>query len=314
MDVKNSLLDKTKGALNAIDNKELKILDKFDAFKMFAESALPNASKERVSWFVSNAITEVRNNKDLMEAAKIVPNQFFGALMKSIQLGLPIGNQYRVASLIPRNDKNTGKSITLQLWTRAYKMLAARSEKYSEIQVRVIYEKDEFSVSFENGKDTFRLIPCLWGEKGEKRGYIAYCRNLKTGNPIFRVYNMEFINKRKDLAMTDKFWNKWEEEMETKTIIGDFCKNWLDSEIEIQDYLGAEDKAYTLDPTIAEAEIEEVPTLPVENREDDTPEKTLEEKIQENLEDGKEKMMEKSLKEAEKADDDEEIQKLFGKK
>lgn len=314
MDVKNSLLDKTKGALNAIDNKELKILDKFDAFKMFAESALPNASKERVSWFVSNAITEVRNNKDLMEAAKIVPNQFFGALMKSIQLGLPIGNQYRMASLIPRNDKNTGKSITLQLWTRAYKMLAARSKKYSEIQVRAIYEKDEFSVSFENGKDTFRLVPCLWGEKGKKRGYIAYCRNLETGNPIFRVYNTEFINKRKDLAMTDKFWNKWEEEMETKTIIGDFCKNWLDSEIEIQGYLGAEDKAYTLDPTIAEAEIEEVPTLPVENEEDNTPEKTLEEKIQENLEDGKEKMMDKNLKEAEKIDDDEEIQELFGKK
>lgn len=319
--VTNSLIDKNKIALGAIESKELKLMEKFDAFKNFVEGALPNSSKETVAWFVSNAITEVKNNKDLMEAAKIVPNQFFGALMKSIQLGLPIGNQYRVASLITRNDKNTKKSISLQLWTRAYKMLVARTEKYSEIQVRAIYEKDDFKILYEDGIDSFSLKPALWEEKGKKLGYIAYCRNLKTNNPIFRLYNLEFIQKRRELAKTDIFWNKWEEEMEIKTVIGDFCKNWLDTEIEIQKYLGTEGKAYSLNVEAAKPEIEEIETTPT----DDNGESSLEvveeinakptaEEIKKAIEDGKERMTEKIIKDSqEKNNANDEVEELFKK-
>jgi len=321
MELTNTLIDKNKIALGAIESKELKLMEKFDAFKNFVEGALPNSSKETVAWFVSNAITEVKNNKDLMEAAKIVPNQFFGALMKSIQLGLPIGNQYRVASLITRNDKNTKKSISLQLWTRAYKMLVARTEKYSEIQVRAIYEKDNFKILYEDGIDSFCLKPALWEEKGKKLGYIAYCRNLKTNNPIFRLYNLEFIQKRRELAKTDIFWNKWEEEMEIKTVIGDFCKNWLDTEIEIQKYLGTEEKAYSLNVEAAKPEIEEIETAPTDNNEEspleiveEVKDKPTEEEIKKAVEDGRERMTEKIIKDSQgKNSENNEVEELFKK-
>lgn len=321
MELTNTLIDKNKIALGAIESKELKLMEKFDAFKNFVEGALPNSSKEMVAWFVSNAITEVKNNKDLMEAAKIVPNQFFGALMKSIQLGLPIGNQYRVASLITRNDKNTKKSISLQLWTRAYKMLVARTEKYSEIQVRAIYEKDNFKILYEDGIDSFCLKPALWEEKGKKLGYIAYCRNLKTNNPIFRLYNLEFIQKRRELAKTDIFWNKWEEEMEIKTVIGDFCKNWLDTEIEIQKYLGTEEKAYSLNVEAAKPEIEEIETAPTDNNEEspleiveEVKDKPTEEEIKKAVEDGRERMTEKIIKDSQgKNSENNEVEELFKK-
>lgn len=310
MEVKNSLTDKIKMSIGAIDSKELKLMDKFDAFKNFAEGALPNSSKEKVAWFVSNAISEVRNNKELMDAAKIVPNQFFGALMKSIQMGLPIGNQYRVASLIPRNDKNTVKSITLQLWTRAYKMLASRTEKYSEIQVRPVYEKDQLEVIFQDGRDSFTFKPLLWGDRGNKLGYIVYCRNLKTGNPVFRLYDMNFINKRKALAKTPLFWDKWSDEMEMKTIIGDFCKNWLDTEIEVQKYMNEEEKSYSLNVDVAEPVMEEVttelPEIDVEIQE------ALKE-ARENIENKEKKS--KKVKEAEKVEvveDNDELESLFG--
>lgn len=321
MELTNTLIDKNKIALGAIESKELKLMEKFDAFKNFVEGALPNSSKETVAWFVSNAITEVKNNKDLMEAAKIVPNQFFGALMKSIQLGLPIGNQYRVASLITRNDKNTKKSISLQLWTRAYKMLVARTEKYSEIQIRAIYEKDNFKILYEDGIDSFCLKPALWEEKGKKLGYIAYCRNLKTNNPIFRLYNLEFIQKRRELAKTDIFWNKWEEEMEIKTVIGDFCKNWLDTEIEIQKYLGTEEKAYSLNVEAAKPEIEEIETAPTDNNEEspleiveEVKDKPTEEEIKKAVEDGRERMTEKIIKDSQgKNSENNEVEELFKK-
>lgn len=307
MEVKNSLTDKIKMSVGAIESKELKLMEKFDAFKNFAEGALPNSSKEKVAWFVSNAISEVRNTPALMEAAKVVPNQFFGALMKSIQMGLPIGNQYRVASLIPRESKYTGKTISLQLWTRAYKMLAARTGKYSEIQVRPVYEKDNLKVIFEDGKDSFIFEPVLWGDKGNKLGYIVYCRNLKTNNPIFRLYDMNFINKRRELAMTLKFWETWTEEMEMKTVIGDFCKNWLDVEIEIQGYMSEDEKTYSVNVDAEKPEIEEVPTI----QESEEPE------IKEVIEDKdtpKEKKS-KKVKEAEKVEvveDNDELESLFG--
>lgn len=321
MELTNTLIDKNKIALGAIESKELKLMEKFDAFKNFVEGALPNSSKETVAWFVSNAITEVKNNKDLMEAAKIVPNQFFGALMKSIQLGLPIGNQYRVASLITRNDKNTKKSISLQLWTRAYKMLVARTEKYSEIQVRAIYEKDDFKILYEDGIDSFSLKPALWEEKGKKLGYIAYCRNLKTNNPIFRLYNLEFIQKRRELAKTDIFWNKWEEEMEIKTVIGDFCKNWLDTEIEIQKYLATEEKAYSLNVDADKPEIEEVEATPTDNNEkspleivEEVKDNPTEEEIKKAVEAGREKMTEKIIKDSQvKNSEKDEVEELFKK-
>lgn len=316
--INNSLIDKNKIALGAIESKELKLMEKFDAFKNFVEGALPNSSKETVAWFVSNAITEVKNNKALMEAAKVVPNQFFGALMKSIQLGLPIGNQYRVASLIPRSDKNTGKSISLQLWTRAYKMLVARTEKYSEIQVRAIYEKDDLKILYEDGIDSFSLKPTLWEDKGKKLGYIAYCRNLKTNNPIFRLYNLEFIQKRRELAKTDIFWNKWEEEMETKTIIGDFCKNWLDTEIEIQKYLATEEKAYSLNVEADKPEIEEIEAAPTDDNDgspleivEEVNAKSTAEDIKKAIEDGKEKMTEKIIKDSQGKNDA--VEELFKK-
>lgn len=319
--VTNSLIDKNKIALGAIESKELKLMEKFDAFKNFVEGALPNSSKETVAWFVSNAITEVKNNKALMEAAKVVPNQFFGALMKSIQLGLPIGNQYRVASLIPRSDKNTGKSISLQLWTRAYKMLVARTEKYSEIQVRAIYEKDDLKILYEDGIDSFSLKPTLWEDKGKKLGYIAYCRNLKTNNPIFRLYNLEFIQKRRELAKTDIFWNKWEEEMEIKTVIGDFCKNWLDTEIEIQKYLATEEKAYSLNVDADKPEIEEIETTPTSDNDESSLEvveevnaKPTAEDIKKAVEAGREKMTEKIIKDSQgKNSENNEVEELFKK-
>lgn len=250
MEIKNSLIGNTVKALNSIDSKELKLMEKFDAFKLYAEEALPNSSKEKVAWFVSNAVAELRNNPELMEAAKIVPAQLLGALMKSFQLGIPIGSTYRQASLIPRNDKNTGKSITLQLWTRAYKTLVARSGNYKEVMIRPIYDCDKFEVKFENGNDTFKLEPDLWSnkEKAKKLGYIAYTTNLKTGNVIFRVYSMDFIEKRKALAKTTTFWDKWSDEMEIKTVLGAFCKNELDIEFGVQELLGedTENKVYSL--------------------------------------------------------------------
>lgn len=261
MEVKNSLMEGTITALNSIDSKELKLMEKFDAFKLYAEEALPNSSREKVAWFVSNAIAELRNNPELMEAAKIVPAQLFGALMKSFQLGIPIGSTYRQASLIPRNDKYNGKSITLQLWTRAYKTLVARSGNYKEVMVRAIYDCDKFEVKFENGNDTFKLEPDLWSdkEKSKKLGYIAYTTNIKTGNIIFKVYPMSFIEKRKTLAKTTTFWDKWPDEMEAKTIIGAFCKNELDIEFGIQELLGegTENKVYSLDVNDKKPKLEE---------------------------------------------------------
>lgn len=261
MEIKNSIIGNTVTALNSIDSKELKLMNKFDAFKLYAEEALPNASTEKVAWFVSNAVAELRNNPELMEAAKIVPAQLFGALMKSFQLGIPIGSMYRQASLIPRNDKNTVKSITLQLWTRAYKTLAARSGIYKEVMIRPIYDCDKFEVKFENGNDSFKLEPDLWSdkEKAKKLGYIAYTTNLKTGNVIFKVYPMSFIEKRRVLAKTSTFWDKWPDEMETKTVLGAFCKNELDIEFGVQGLIGedTENKVYSLNVDEKEPELKE---------------------------------------------------------
>ena len=91
--------------------------------------------------------------------------------------------------------------------------------------------------------------------------------------------------------------------------------------IEIQKYLGTEEKAYSLNVEAAKPEIEEIETAPTDNNEEspleiveEVKDKPTEEEIKKAVEDGRERMTEKIIKDSQgKNSENNEVEELFKK-
>lgn len=115
--------------------------------------------------------------------------------------------------------------ITFDYVAYKNKMLLAYPE--SKIDVQTILEKDEFTVSKENGKVIYshKIIDPLADEKAIIG---AYCVIKNERGEFLTTINKAEIEKHKKSAKTQYIWNAWFKEMILKTVIKKACKMHFD--------------------------------------------------------------------------------------
>lgn len=128
---------------------------------------------------------------------------------------------------VPRKDNHQGGKhrFTIQ---KGYKGRVFMAQKYAvgnlqDITVHLVYENDLFTPHFKDANhdfDTFEYNPPknCFVDRGKMVGGFAY---ISYDNPIQNkliIMSAAEINKRKAVAMSTKFWDKWPEEMAMKTL------------------------------------------------------------------------------------------------
>jgi len=180
---------------------------------------LPNQmSPERMARI---AATVVRQTPQL---ARCEPLTVLGALMTASQLGLepgPIGEAY----LVPFNTK-TGMVCQFIAGYRGLIKLARNSGQLVDIWAEVVYEADEFSVSYGLHRDLVH-VPKIGAERGEPI-YVYAAAELKDGGRPFVVLTyaeVEAIRARSRAGKNGPWVTDWAA-MAKKTVIKQLAK-WL---------------------------------------------------------------------------------------
>lgn len=180
---------------------------------------LPNQmSPERMARI---AATVVRQTPQL---ARCEPLTVLGALMTASQLGLepgPIGEAY----LVPFNTK-TGMVCQFIAGYRGLIKLARNSGQLVDIWAEVVYEADEFSVSYGLHRDLVH-VPKIGAERGEPI-YVYAAAELKDGGRPFVVLTyaeVEAIRARSRAGRDGPWVTDWAA-MAKKTVIKQLAK-WL---------------------------------------------------------------------------------------
>lgn len=117
-----------------------------------------------------------------------------------------------------------GKHITLQSTGISYdyiayknKMLLAYPE--SKIDVSLVYEGDDFSVSKESGNVMYHHNIANPLTQNEKNIIGGYCVIRNNRGEFLTLLSKEDIQKHRKVAKTDFIWNQWFKEMALKTVI-----------------------------------------------------------------------------------------------
>lgn len=180
---------------------------------------LPNQmSPERMARIAS---TVVRQTPQL---ARCTPESFLGALLTASQLGLepgPIGEAY----MVPFNTK-TGMVCQFIPGYRGLIKLARNSGQLVDIWAEVVYEADEFSVSYGLHRDLTH-VPKLGDNRGEPI-YVYAAAELKDGGRPFVVMTyaeVEAIRARSKASKNGPWVTDWVA-MAKKTAVKQLSK-WL---------------------------------------------------------------------------------------
>jgi recombinational DNA repair protein RecT len=164
--------------------------------------------------FVERSIQELllylETNPNLMQcSAEAIISAFkLGALN-----GLSLTKQHY--DLIVR-----GGVPNFQIRARGWYKIATEDKRISRIDVNVVWNGDEFSIRRENGKTIYNHTPNFEVVKNTENLKLAYgVIHWADGN-----YSVEYLTKgdllkRKALAKSGTFWDKWLEEMLNKTIV-----------------------------------------------------------------------------------------------
>ena len=122
-----------------------------------------------------------------------------------------------------------GKNITLQSPGRvalsyvAYKNMMLRAYPETKIDVGIVYDKDDFTCSKEDGNVTYiHKVHDPFGNDKEIVG--GYCVIKNNRGEFLTTLNKQDIEKHRKVAKTDYIWSAWYEEMVRKTLIKKGCK------------------------------------------------------------------------------------------
>jgi len=153
------------------------------------------------------ALTCLRTNDKLMEAASKNPLSFVAALFQSAQLGLEpstIGEAW----LIPyRNKASNGSyqpAVQFQIGAYGWVKLFYNHQNSLSIQMDVVHERDHFE--YDLGKQEVSHVPPKFGtNRGDVVGYYA-CAKMTNGGALLKVMSKD--EAREWGAKHSKCWDK----------------------------------------------------------------------------------------------------------
>lgn len=192
------------------------LLSIIDRVKPSIAQAMPkHLDVERVARI---ALTELRTNTRLAQAAQVNPASFMGALLKSSALGLEVGNGLGHAYLLPYKDETQ-----LIIGYRGMIDLARRSGQVESLYAVEVYQGEAFKVSMGLNQDiqherdftgTISMSP-------DKVIAVYAVAKLKGGMTQFDVMTreqVEAIRKRSKSASSGPWVTDWVE-MAKKTVL-----------------------------------------------------------------------------------------------
>lgn len=113
---------------------------------------------------------------------------------------------------------------TIDYHTYKNKLLEVYPE--SKIDIQLVFEKDNFSFSKENGKVIYHH-EILEPFAKNKKPVGGYCIIKNSLGEFLEIMNNEDIEKCKKVARMKSIWENWETEMYLKTIIKRACKRFF---------------------------------------------------------------------------------------
>ena len=147
-------------------------------------------------------------------------------LMVSAQLGMDMRAEGMLYA-VPRKDNHAGGKARFTI-QKGYKGRVFMAQKYAlgkilDISAHLVYENDEFIPHFKDANhdyDTFEFTPPknCFVDRGKMVGGFAYISYENPAQNKLVVMSKADIDKRKSVAMSTKFWDKWPEEMALKTL------------------------------------------------------------------------------------------------
>lgn len=192
-------------ALSAAEAKRLKDADGHGEWAKRAQESLP------YTW--NNVTLDSKLAQSIMVYAKLgldmtIPNHLFA---------------------IPYMNNKTGKyDINFQ---EGYKGREMKAKKYSlykikDITAALVYSSDKFIPHFkdmEHGYDTYEFTVVSPFNRGDIVGGYAYIEFEDPGQNKLFIMSKAEIDKRREVAKSKTFWEKWYEEMALKTIVNAAC-------------------------------------------------------------------------------------------
>jgi recombinase, phage recT family len=248
---KNSLTRANGTAVAKKEEKSKTIFDLIQLSKKQFNNALPqHINTDR---FVRIAITTIRQNPRLAQCSQ---ESLLGALMVSAQLGLEpgiLGQCY----LIPFENKKLGKvECQFQIGYKGLIELLRRSGQLSDIYSYVVYENDDFEITYGLSRD-LKHKP-NFSDRGEIIGFYAVAI-LKDGAKAFEYMTKEEIIKHEEKYRKGSYkndvWNKNFEEMSQKTVVKKLLK-WLPISVEFLENIEKDDKSFKVTETKNAEDIE----------------------------------------------------------
>lgn len=231
-----------------------------DKLKGDIAQALPkHLTADRVSRV---ALTLFRVNPKLLECT---PASLVSGILLSSQMGLelgPLGHAYLVP--FKKNDKQGRYIETVAQYIIGYKgylKLIRQSAQVTNIEVRPVYENDEFNIAF-GLERTLKYVPYFMlnkTEPGALKG-VYMCVWYKDGANFYDYMPKGEIEFHRNISKAggSTFWTDFYEEMAMKTIVRKNVK-WLPISIEDQNIIQNDGSVHaTIEADIASAPCEDI--------------------------------------------------------
>ncbi len=179
-------------------------------------SAIPQASGLSPDRMIRVALTELRKNPYLQQCD---PVSFCGAVMQAAQLGLEFG-ELKQCALIPYKTE-----CKLMIQYQGYLALLWRSKAVTNVQAKVVYDGDDFEVSF----GSFSIIRHVPRFKSAVATHFYAGAAPIGGEFMFEVMSVAQVEEHKNryakgLDRRDSAWNTAFESMALKTVIRKMIK------------------------------------------------------------------------------------------
>jgi len=188
------------------------------------------------------AMTSIQRTPKLLECT---PQSLLACVMTCAQLGLEPDQFLGQAYLVPfRDTKKNIMICTLIPGYRGYIALARRSGEVQSVSAQVVYEKDEFELSY-GIEDKLVHRPHINGDRGEPIGAFVVFK-FKDGGYSFDFMSTEDIEKvrKRSKAASDGPWVTDWAEMAKKTVIKRHAK-LAPLSVEFQKAVALEERAMT---------------------------------------------------------------------
>jgi phage RecT family recombinase len=214
--------------------------------------------------YILNILSEISKNigDDKKDLTKCTTNSIVSAIKQACDLNLEIDARQHCHLI------KYGNTANLQIGYRGYIYAIKRAYPDANIDCSLVYENDDFTISKEGDRTTYKLNKNNPFSKEKKIVggfcYISYTAGDRLVSFIETI-GIDEINKIKACAKNDCIWKSWFEEKAKVAIIKRACKVHFSGINQIAEITEFDNKEFDVTPNVEEMkQAEEIETIEME--------------------------------------------------